>query len=211
MARDFRSQAVGCAVPHGISDSHHDCGTVYVGQSADTPAFAVDNLARWCQAELPERYPNATQLFMEANGGGSNTYHERVWKRDLQTKIADAFRLTVTVCHYRTGTSGLNPIEHSLFSEINKTWAGCPSRCFVVLRAYVDGSKTQIGLAARTHLVTQMYETCVEVPDAEMDALAIQAHTLCTQWDYTSSPRSPAQTSQAVQETIHSSTLRPRK
>lgn len=45
---DFRTDAVGRAVPYGIYDMTHNCGTVYVGQSADTPAFAVDNIARWC-------------------------------------------------------------------------------------------------------------------------------------------------------------------
>ena len=69
----------------------------------------------------------------------------------------------------------------------------------------------QIGLAARTHLVTLVYETCAEVPYAEMEALAIQAHTLCTQRDYTSSSRPPAQTSQAVQGTNHLLTLRTRQ
>ena len=104
---------------------------VYVGQSADTPAFAVDNVARWCQTELRTRYPDATELFIEADAGGSNGYRSRVWKHDLQTKIADAFGLTVTVCHYPTGTSKWNPIEHRGFSEISKTWAGCPLRSFV--------------------------------------------------------------------------------
>jgi hypothetical protein len=190
---DFPSQAVGRAVPYGIYDLQHNCGTVYVGQSADTPAFAVDNVARWCRTELLERYPDATQLLIEADAGGSNAYRAHVWKRDLQTKVADVFGLTVTVCHYPTGTSKWNPIEHRLFSEISKTWAGCPLRSFEVLRAYIDDTKTQTGLTAQAHLVTQTYATGVKVPDDEMETLAIQTHMVCPQWNYTISPRASAQ------------------
>jgi hypothetical protein len=189
---DFPSEAVGRAVPYGIYDLHYNCATVYVGQSADTPAFAVDNLVHWCQTELRERYPGATELFIEADAGGSNGYRSRVWKRDLQTKIADAFGLTVTVCHYPTGTSKWNPIEHRVFSEISKTWAGCPLRTFDVMLAYLGDTKTQTGLSVQAHLVTQTYETGVKVPDAEMETLVIEPHSVCPQWSYTISPRSPA-------------------
>lgn len=191
---DFRSQASGRAAPYGIYDLQHNRGTVYVGQSADTPTFAVDNLVRWCQTELPERFPNATELLIEADGGGSNGYRSRVWKRDLQTKIADTFGLTVTVCHYPIGTSKWNPIEHRLFSEISKTWAGCPLRSFDVMLDYINDTTTQTGLTVQAHLVTQTYEKGVKVLDAEMAALAIAAHTVCPQWNYTISPRAAAQT-----------------
>lgn len=189
---DFPSEAVGRAVPYGIYDLHSNCATLYVGQSADTPAFAVDNLVHWCQTELRERYPDATELFIEADAGGSNGYRSWVWKRDLQTKIADAFGLTVTVCHYPTGTSKWNPIEHRVFSEISKTWAGCPLRTFDVMLEYLSDTKTQTGLSLQAHLVTQTYETGVKVPDAEMETLAIEPHSVCPQWSYTISPRSPA-------------------
>src|SRR5258708_15784559 len=65
---DFPSEAIGRAVPYGIYDFQHNTGTVYVGQSSDTPEFAVDNLATWCQTELPQRFPGATHLFIEADG-----------------------------------------------------------------------------------------------------------------------------------------------
>ena len=105
LTHDFRQDAVGRAVPYGIYDLQYNRGTVYVGQSADTPAFAVDNIAHWCRTELPERFPHTTHLMIEADCGGSNSYRARVWKRDLQQKVADPFGLTITVCHYPTGTS----------------------------------------------------------------------------------------------------------
>ena len=186
---DFRQDAIGRAVPYGLYDQQHNQGIVYVGQSADTPAFAVDNIARWCQKERLEDYPDATRLMIEADSGGSNSCRSRVWKRDLQEKVADAFGLTITVCHYPTGASKWNPIEHRLFSEISKTWAGCPLRSFDVVLHYIRNTKTETGLTVQAHLVTETYETGVKVPDKEMDALNIEYHDICPQWNYTIRPR----------------------
>ena len=58
---DFRQDAVGRAVPYGIYDLAHNRGTVYVGQSADTPRFAVDLLARWWADEGQAAFPAARQ------------------------------------------------------------------------------------------------------------------------------------------------------
>jgi len=186
---DFPSDAVGRAVPYGIYDLQHNCGMVYVGQSADTPAFAVDNIAHWCRTEMRDHFPNATHLMIEADAGGSNSYRSRVWKRDLQEKVADAFGLTVTVCHYPTGTSKWNPIEHRLFSEISKTWAGCPLRSFDDVLHYICDTKTETGLTVQAHLVTETYEKGVKVPDDEMEALCIQPHDVCPKWNYTIFPQ----------------------
>jgi hypothetical protein len=186
---DFRSDAVGRAVPYGIYDLQCNRGTVYVGQSADTPAFAVDNIARWCRTELPERFPDATHVMIKADAGGSNSYRSRVWKRDLQEKVADALGLTITVCHYPTGASKWNPVEHRLFSEISKTWAGCPLRSFELVLQYIRDTETQTGLEVQAYLVTETYETGVKVPDEEMDALNIHFHDVCPQWNYTIRPR----------------------
>ena len=189
-AHDFPSDALGRAVPHGIYDQQHNRGTVYVGQSADTPTFAVDNIVRWCQTERLEYWSDATHLMIEADCGGSNGYRSRVWKRDLQEKVADQFGLTITVCHYPTGASKWNPIEHRLFSEISKTWAGCPLRSFDDVLYYIRDTKTQTGLTVDAHLVTETYERGVKVPDKEMRALSIQSHDVCPQWNYTICPRS---------------------
>jgi len=186
---DFRQDAVGRAVPYGIYDLQQNRGTVYIGQSADTPSFAVDNIVHWCQTERLVYYPGATHLMIEADCGGSNGYRSRVWKRDLQVKVADAFGLTVTVCHYPTGASKWNPIEHRLFSEISKTWSGCPLRSYDSMLHYIRDTTTQPGLTVQAHLVTQRYEIGVKVPDEEMDALTIEFHEVCPQWNYTIHPR----------------------
>jgi hypothetical protein len=190
-AHDFPQDALGRAVPYGIYDLHANRGTVYIGRSANTPTFAVDNIAHWCRTELRERDPHASELLIEADSGGSNGARSRVWKQQLQIQLADALGLTVTVCQYPTGASKWNPIAHRLFSEISKTWAGCPLRSFDLVAHYSATTTTQTGLAVRAYLVPTTYATGIAVTDAEMARLNIQTHAVCPQWNYTIRPRVP--------------------
>jgi hypothetical protein len=201
-AHDFPHDALGRAIPYGIYDLHYNRGTVYIGQSADTPTFAVANIAQWCRTELRERYPQASCLLIEADSGGSNSARSRVWKWQLQEQVVDALQLTVTVCHYPTGASKWNPIEHRLFSEISKTWAGCPLRSFALVAHYIGETRTATGLAVQSHLVSETYDTGIKVSDAVMAALNIQAHAVCPQWNYTIAPRSVQDRSDGVREVI---------
>ena len=186
---DFESAALGRAVPYGIYDLTRNAGTVYVGQSADTPQFAVDAIAAWCASELRLAYPAATALLIEADGGGSNSARSRVWRAALQEQVADRFGLEVTVCHYPPGASKWNPIEHRLFSEISKTWAGCPLRTFAIMLEYLRQTRTGTGLQVRAELVPTSYMKGVKVPDAAMKRLKLQVHATCPQWNYTIYPR----------------------
>jgi hypothetical protein len=97
--------------------------------------------------------------------------------------------LTVTVCHYPTGCSKWNPIEHRLFSEVSKTWAGCPLRSWELILHYIGETKTETGLTARAVLVTEKYETGIKVSDEVLDTLNLEHHNVCPQWNYTIHPR----------------------
>src|ERR1041385_639838 len=189
---DFSSQGEGKAVPYGLYDLTHNQGTVYVCQSADTAEFAVDNLAHWCEHEMPLRFPDATKLLLHADCGGSNGARCKLFKQQLQVQIADQFGLEVTVCHYPTGCSKYNPIEHRLFSEISKTWAGCPLYSFETILGYLRDTKTETGLRVVAHLVTKVYQKGLAVADEVMAALHITPHDTCPQWNYTIHPRGAA-------------------
>ena len=108
---DFRSDASGLAVPYGIYDVHKNRGTVVVGTSRETPAFAADALEHWWVSEGRREYPNAKALLLLADCGGGNSARARVWKRDLQRKLADRYGLTVVACHYPPGASKWNPLR----------------------------------------------------------------------------------------------------
>ena len=124
---DFRSEAEGIAIPYGIYDPRANTGTVFVGKSADTPAFAVDCIEKWWRTAGRKRYPYAEALQILADSGGSNGCTPRAWKFNLQQRLCNRHGLRVTVAHYPTAASKWNPIEHRLFCEISKNWGGPPS------------------------------------------------------------------------------------
>ena len=189
-AHDFRQDALGRAVPYGIYDLTHNRGTVYVGQSADTPRFAVDMVARWWADEGHRAFPEATELLILADGGGSNSARSRGWKRHLQERLCDRYGLAVTVCHYPTGCSKWNPIEHRLFGPISLNWAGHPLVTWDAMLGYLHGTTTETGLTVRAALHDGVYRTGERVCDAEMATLNLERHAVCPTWNYTLRPRS---------------------
>jgi hypothetical protein len=186
---DFLSEAVGRAVPYGIYDLPHNRGTVVVGTSADTPEFAVAAIARWWDSDGAASFPGATELLILADAGGSNGCRPRRWKQQLQEQLCDQRGLTVTVCHYPTGCSTWNPIEHRLFGPISRNWAGTPLRTWDTILAYLRGTTTATGLAVQASLHDRVYEAGRGVTDAAMRTLNLQHHALCPHWNYTLRPR----------------------
>jgi hypothetical protein len=195
---DFRPDALGRAVPSGIYDLTQNRGTVYVGQSADTPHFAVDLLARWWVEEGQAAYPEASDLLILADSGGSNSARSRVWKHQLQEQLCDHYGLTVTVCHYPTGCSKWNPIEHRLFGPISQNWAGRPLATWETMLGYLQATTTTTGLTVRAALHDDTYRTGESVSDAVMASLNLTRHDVCPTWNYTLRPRSTAVPDPAV-------------
>jgi hypothetical protein len=186
---DFRTDALGRAVPYGIYDLTQNRGTVYVGQSADTPHFAVDLLARWWVDEGQAAFPAASDLLILADSGGSNSARSRVWKQQIQEQLCDQYGLAVTVCHYPTGCSKWNPIEHRLFGPISSNWAGHPLTTWDTMLGYLQGTKTETGLTVRAALHDAIYKTGESVSDADMASLNLTRHDICPTWNYTLRPR----------------------
>jgi hypothetical protein len=186
---DFPHDAVGKAVPYGIYDVTANLGYVAVGTNADTPRFAVDAITQWWLAEGRLRYPNATRILILPDAGGSNGCRSRVWKQQLQVRLADDCGLAVTVCHYPSGCSKWNPIEHRLFSFISLNWAGKPLRTFGTILQAIRSTVTTTGLKVKAYLMRRVYERGEKVSDAAMRLLNISKHPICPDWSYTISPR----------------------
>ncbi|MGH2461751.1 MAG: ISAzo13 family transposase, partial [Chloroflexota bacterium] len=179
----------GRAVPYGIYDLQHNRGTVVVGTSADTPEFAVEAIARWWDSDGVSAFPGASEILILADAGGSNGCRPRLWKQQLQAELCDQRGLTVRVCHYPTGCSKWNPIEHRLFGPSSLNWAGKPLRTWDTMLASVRGTTTTTGLAVQAFLHDKLYETGRRVTEAVMQTLNLEHHPLCPHWNYTLRPR----------------------
>jgi hypothetical protein len=185
---DFPSEAEAKVTPRGIYDTQANRGSVFVGISYDTPFFAVDTIAQWWLTEGRLRYPEARQILILADGGGSNGSRCRAWKKALQERICNPFGLTVTVSHYPPGTSKWNPIEHRLFSEISKNWAGQPLLDLETMLNFIRTTKTKSGLAVTASLIPEPYPTGIKVSDKEMRQLNIVKHETLGFWNYSLRP-----------------------
>ncbi len=182
---DFRSEADGIAVPYGIYDTVKNSGLLVVGESADTPEFAVNCILTWWQQCGREQYPNAKRLLILADGGGSNGHRCRAWKKFLHEKFAQKVGLTVTVAHYPTGTSKWNPIEHRMFSQISRNWKGIPLTSFNTVVDYASGTSTRTGLHITACRDEHTYQKGIKVKDHEMKSIPMIRNDLLGKWNYT--------------------------
>ena len=185
---DFRSLAEGIAIPYGIYDPVRNAGYVFVGTSSDTPEFAVDAIAWWWRADGQADYPGAPELLILADGGGSNGYRPRLWKYTLQHRLVDTLGLNVTVCHYPTGASKWNWVEHRLFSAISANWAGEPLTSYPKMLNILNATTTQKGLVVKAALCKTQYSTGIKVSDEQMASLNLLKHDTLSQWNYTITP-----------------------
>jgi Rhodopirellula transposase DDE domain len=185
---DFRSLALGIGIPYGMYDIARNEGFVLVGTSGNTAEFAVDALGWWWRKFGRHHYPEATSLLLLADGGGNNGCRVRLWKYTLQHWFVNTTGLTVTVCHYPTGASKWNPIEHRLFSQISDNWAGQPLETYERMLHLIEGTITEQGLVVHGALTNQKYATKIKISDEQMAGLNLASHTVFPQWNYTIKP-----------------------
>jgi len=185
---DFRSDADGMFIPYGIYDTEANRGFVVCGTQRETPAFAVDSIVLWWNSYGRHVYDETSELLILADCGGGNSARARAWKFHLQKQLCDPYQIAVTVCHYPPGASKWNPIEHRLFSEISKNWAGRPLDSYQTATRYVRTTATSSGLCVRARLHRKNYENGERIPDASFHQLLLKPHKVLPQWNYTLIP-----------------------
>ena len=188
LVHDFPQDATGKAIPYGVYDMARNEAWVNVGRDHDTPAFAVASIRRWWRAMGERAYPEATELFITADAGGSNGYRSRAWKHELQ-KFADETNLRVRVSHFPPGTSKWNKIEHRLFCHITQNWRGKPLRTFETIVDTIGNTRTASGLRVKARLDKRKYPTGVVTTKAEMKALSLHPQDFHGEWNYELRPR----------------------
>lgn len=187
-AHDFPSDSLGKAIPYGVYDLVRDEAHVNVGVDHDTPTFAAASLTAWWTTMGRRSYPQATELLIAADAGGSNAYRSRVWKHELQ-RFADTTGLTVHVCHFPPGTSKWNKIEHSLFSAISQNWRGRTLATFETVINLIGATTNASGLRVSAQLDVKPYPIGQKVSRADFAAMALSRDSFHGEWNYALSPR----------------------
>lgn len=187
LATDFPSQADGKAMPYGVYDVARNRGFVGVGISHETAEFAVNTIRRWWQIEGRAAYPNATELLIQADGGGSNGSRNWLWKWELQW-FADETGLTITVTHYPTSASKWNWIEHRLFNHISANWVGEPLVSYEVVLKFIRTTITDAGLCCLAYFDRKHYRTRIKVTAEQKRTIQLTQHRILPKWNYTIQP-----------------------
>lgn len=185
---DFPDKKLGKAIPYGVYDMICNEGWVSVGIDHDTAEFACASVQRWWNEMGSARFPRASELLITADGGGSNSSRNRLWKKSLQS-LADQLGITLKVCHFPPGTSKWNKIEHRLFCFITKNWRGRPLTTYEVIVNLIASTTTKTGLIVRAALDSRQYETGIKVTDEELGHLRLTPARFHGEWNYSIKPR----------------------
>ncbi len=186
---DFIDKHLGKAIPYGVYDMTQNCAWVSVGVDHDTAEFAVATVQQWWQRMGCHMYPQAQQVLITADGGGSNGSRSRLWKVELQ-KLSDVTGLEVSVCHFPPGTSKWNKIEHRVFCHITENWRGRPLVSREVIVNLIANTTTDMGLRVEAALDPNPYETGKKVSDEELAQVNLYpADFHGNDWNYVIKPR----------------------
>jgi hypothetical protein len=185
---DFPQDAIGKAIPYGVYDVGANDGFVSVGVDHDTPVFAVTTIEAWWRQVGSKRYPNARELFVTADAGGSNGYRSHVWKYELQ-QLADKLGIAIRVSHFPPGTSKWNKVEHRLFSFISINWRGRPLRTYETVVNLIANTTNRGGLVVRARLDRRSYPIGKKVSAKDLRELNIERDAFHGDWNYVLRPR----------------------
>lgn len=184
---DFVDKELGRANPYGVYDLANNTAWVSVGTDHDTASFAVATIQRWWHSMGKSAYPEAKELMIMADGGGSNGSRVRLWKLELQ-RFADEESLTIRVSHFPPGTSKWNKIEHRLFSHISMNWRGRPLVSHEVIVNLIAATTTRKGLKVRAELDSNLYQKGIKVSDQAFSTIRIDRDDFHGEWNYVISP-----------------------
>jgi hypothetical protein len=185
---DFIDPDLGKAIPYGVYDIAQNDAWVSVGTDHDTAEFAVQSIRSWWRSMGSKAYPDAKELLITADAGGSNGYRNQLWKKSLQD-FADETRLAIAVSHFPPGTSKWNKIEHRLFSHISQNWRGRPLVSHEAVVALIANTTTTKGLRVKARLDRKRYPLGKKVPRKVMRSLTVSRARFHGDWNYRITPR----------------------
>ena len=177
----------GRVTPYGVYDLTANEGWVSVGTDHDTARFAAQTIEKWWREMGRARYPDAKELLVTADGGGSNSSRCRLWKIALQ-ELADSTGLVLNVCHFPPGTSKWNKIEHRLFCHVTQNWRGRPLTSHDLIVKLIGSTTTRAGLKVKAGLDTARYESGIKVSDEALRAVNIERNEFHGEWNYSIKP-----------------------
>ena len=182
---DFSHLADGRLVPHGVDDVHANVGFITRGTSRETSAFVCDAFALAWESLFRAMYPAATELIVLCDCGGANAARSLRFKEDV-IELTRRLGMRVRIAHDPPYTSKCNPIEHRLFSQVERAWSGVMLDSPETALQRVDNIRTQTGLRVTARLLDKVYEIGRKCSDTFRDVKDrfIRHDDVRGQWNY---------------------------
>ena len=153
---DFRHLANGLLVPHGVYDYFDNVGFMTLGTSRETSAFVCDAIALAWTEDRQVRYPDAEEIVLTFDSGGANAARSLRFKEDLVV-LSRRLGLPLRIAHYPPYTSKWHPIEHRLFSHVERALGGIVLDCPETALQAVQRTSTQTGLRVTARILDKVY------------------------------------------------------
>lgn len=185
---DFPSLSTGKVAPFGIYDKHLNEGYMFLGQSSDTADFAADCLYDYLKFYGLQKYPDAQELLILCDAGGSNSYRSKRFKEMIQW-VADCTGLKIRLAHFPSYCSKYNPCDHRLFPHITRALAGVMLDSVETMRNLIKArARTKTGLKVFVRQMKKEYKTKVKATSIFLNNYPIIHDSLLPDWNYTAIP-----------------------
>jgi hypothetical protein len=184
---DFNSLSDGMVIPHGLYDLGRNVGHVTLGLSHDTSEFACDCFYTWWRRYGQRAYPDAEEILLLCDCGGSNGYRHYIFKEDLQ-RLVNKIEIPIRVAHYPPYCSKHNPIEHRLFNHITRACQGVIFHTLEIVKRFVRRTSTSTGLRVTLNVLTKNYQTKRKASAKFLESMPIIFDEFLPDWNYTAIP-----------------------
>jgi transposase len=180
---DFPSWAEGVIIPHGLYDVARNEGYLHLGLSRDTSQFACDSLRLYWEQDGSRLYPEARELLLLCDGGGSNGCRTHIFKQDLQQTVNE-LGLPIRVAHYPAYCSKFNPIERRLFCHVTRACQGVLFDSLATVRSLMEKTSTRTGLSVTVRVIEKIYEIGRKATETFKQNMPILFDDLLPKWNY---------------------------
>jgi hypothetical protein len=172
-------------VPHGVYDDFGNAGFMTLGTSRETSAFVCDAIALAWQEDLQARYPEATEIRFTCDCGGANAARSLRFKEDV-VELSGRLGLPLRIAHYPPYTSKWHPIEHRLFSPVERSLRGGVLDCHETALDAVQRTRTKTGLHVTARILDKVYDIGRKCSDTfrEIKDNFVRHDAVLGQWNY---------------------------
>jgi len=174
--------------PYGIYDIKRNEGYMTLGTSKDTSEFSCECIRDWWKKYGQYHYPSAASLLILADGGGSNSSRQYIFKEDLQ-KLANEIGIEIRMAHYPPYTSKYNPIEHRMFCHVTRACAKAVLTSFEVIKELIEKTSTSTGLRVFSSIKDKIYKTARKASADFRANMPLIADDYLGQWNYRALPQ----------------------